>query len=69
MATARGALYPNGVRQERALNLLPLLARHGPALLVAMRARAAEHARALVNGEGSVAAPAPQEAAGGVATR
>ena len=29
LATVRGSLYPGGVRQERALNLVPLLARHG----------------------------------------
>lgn len=50
LATARGALHPRGVRQERALNLLPLLARHGPVLLERMRARAREHADALVEG-------------------
>ena len=48
VATARAALYPDGKRQERALNFLPLLARHGPALLERMRERAMEHARALV---------------------
>ena len=48
IATARAALHPEGKRQERALNFLPLLARHGPALLERMRARAREHARALV---------------------
>jgi uncharacterized protein YllA (UPF0747 family) len=41
LATARGALYPAGKRQERALNLIPLLARHGPPLLDTMRAHAA----------------------------
>lgn len=45
---ARGALYPEGMRQERALNLLPLMARHGPALVDAMRAQAKAHARLLV---------------------
>ena len=51
LATARGALYPHGERQERALNLLPLLARHGPLLLERMRERAREHADALVEGD------------------
>lgn len=54
LATARAALFPNGVRQERALNFLPLLARHGPPLLDRMRAAAATHAASLVAG-----APAP----------
>ena len=48
VAAARAALHPGGERQERALNFLPLLARHGPALLARMRERALEHARALV---------------------
>ncbi|HEY0971156.1 MAG TPA: bacillithiol biosynthesis BshC [Gemmatimonadales bacterium] len=48
MARLRGALYPGGIRQERALNLLPLMARHGHALLEAMMAGAREHAAALV---------------------
>ena len=37
LATARAALYPLGVRQERALNLIPTLARHGVELLAEMR--------------------------------
>ena len=48
LATARGALYPNGVRQERALNLIPMLARHGLGLFDDMRASAVAHARGLV---------------------
>ena len=52
LATARGALFPGGVRQERALNLLPILARHGPALLESMEAQARLHARTL-SGAGS----------------
>jgi len=48
--TLRGALYPGGVRQERSLNLLPLLARHGGILLDAMRAEARRHAEAIVEG-------------------
>ncbi|AHG90766.1 protein of unknown function UCP012535 [Gemmatirosa kalamazoonensis] len=46
--TARAALYPLGKRQERALNPVPLLARHGPALWEAMLARARAHATSLV---------------------
>lgn len=48
LATARGALYPNGVRQERALNLIPLLARHGLGVFDDMRVSATAHARKLV---------------------
>jgi bacillithiol biosynthesis cysteine-adding enzyme BshC len=48
LATVRASLYPNGVRQERALNLVPLLARHGLGLLDAMRDSAAIHARSMV---------------------
>ena len=48
VATLRAALYPRGVRQERALNITPLLARHGTALLDDMRAAASPHARALL---------------------
>ena len=50
VGTLRGALYPGGKRQERALNFIPLLARHGPALLERMREQAAVHARALIGG-------------------
>jgi bacillithiol synthase len=48
LATLRGALYPNGEPQERALNMMPLLARHGPALFDAMRQAARRHATSLV---------------------
>lgn len=51
LATLRGALYPNGVRQERALNVLPILARQGLALLDGLRSHAANHARALVGAD------------------
>jgi bacillithiol biosynthesis cysteine-adding enzyme BshC len=49
LATVRGSLFPAGVRQERALNLLPLLARHGIGLLDEMRASASSHARSLLS--------------------
>jgi uncharacterized protein YllA (UPF0747 family) len=48
LATVRGALFPGGIQQERALNLIPLLARHGTGLLDAMRASASTHARSLM---------------------
>ncbi len=50
LAVARTALFPGGVRQERALSYLPLLARHGPALLEVMLEAARGHAQALVRG-------------------
>lgn len=57
IATARGALYPHGIRQERKLAWLPFLARGGSAVTDAMLAAAREHARGLV-GEGSSSASA-----------
>lgn len=45
---ARGALFPDGARQERVLNLLPLLSRHGLGLLDRMLIEAGAHAGALV---------------------
>ncbi len=53
IATARGALYPNGKRQERALNAIPMLARHGPAVLDSMLDAARAHARAVLTGGAS----------------
>jgi hypothetical protein len=50
VATVRGALLPNGARQERTLNFMPFLARGGPALLDAMRREAARHAVGLLGG-------------------
>ncbi len=50
IAAMRAALFPLGKRQERALNILPLLSRHGVALLGAMRESAAPHARVLISG-------------------
>ena len=52
LRTARGALFPEGKRQERALNMIPLLARHGHVLLDRLRAAAADHAQRLVGGSG-----------------
>lgn len=59
LATARAALYPFGRPQERVLNLLPLLARHGLTLLDQMRRRTGEHAARLT---GSTAIPLSQAA-------
>lgn len=51
VGTARGALYPLGVRQERALNFIPLFARHGAVVVDRMRTAAVAHARSLLTGE------------------
>ncbi len=45
VATIRGALRPNGMEQERALNFVPFLARGGPALIDSMRREAATSRR------------------------
>lgn len=50
IAVARGSLFPGGQRQERALNFIPLLARHGAPLVGAMRQSAGRHAEALLHG-------------------
>lgn len=47
VATARGALYPNGKPQERALNAIPLLAKYGETVLMGILAKAREHAASL----------------------
>jgi len=44
LGSVRAALMPEGQRQERVLNPLPLIARHGEALLDHLRAGAAAHA-------------------------
>lgn len=48
LATLRGALFPDGKRQERAINLLPMLARHGPVLWAPLLAAVREHVRQLM---------------------
>jgi uncharacterized protein YllA (UPF0747 family) len=53
VATVRGALRPNGMRQERVLNFMPFLARGGPALIESMQREAARHAGVLVGGASS----------------
>jgi uncharacterized protein YllA (UPF0747 family) len=53
IATARGALFPLGTRQERALNILPFLARHGAVITDRMIGAARAHARGLVTGNRS----------------
>jgi bacillithiol biosynthesis cysteine-adding enzyme BshC len=49
---AHAALHPLGEPQERALNLIPMLAREGPALVTAMRRAAGDHAASLVQPSG-----------------
>lgn len=50
VATARASLHPLGRSQERTLNLMPMLARHGEPLLDAMLEAAREHAASIVEG-------------------
>jgi bacillithiol biosynthesis cysteine-adding enzyme BshC len=50
IATARGALFPLGRKQERALNIIPLLARHGEDLIAKLMEAASEHAQLLMSG-------------------
>jgi uncharacterized protein YllA (UPF0747 family) len=50
LGTARASLFPFGIRQERALNFIPLLARYGPSLLDDMIDGAAAHAGRLIGG-------------------
>ena len=50
VATLRGLLRPLNMRQERVLNLMPILGRHGRELLTEMHASALEHAARLVQG-------------------
>jgi uncharacterized protein YllA (UPF0747 family) len=52
VATLRAALYPVGTRQERALNLIPILSRHGVGLLSEMRDAAGDHAQSLIGRSG-----------------
>ena len=53
IGTARGALFPLGTRQERALNIIPFFARHGSTIPSRMHAAAREHARDIVGIGGS----------------
>ena len=56
IAIARTSLFPLGKPQERVLNFIPMLARHGQPLLAQMRARASEHAAFVLSGQPSDAA-------------
>jgi uncharacterized protein YllA (UPF0747 family) len=57
IATARGSLFPHGVRQERKLSFIPFLARYGAPLLEQMLEAANAHARAIVSGAPSMTPP------------
>ena len=48
LATVRASLIPGGERQERRLNFVPLLARHGDELLSQLAAGAALHAGSVI---------------------
>jgi Bacillithiol biosynthesis BshC len=50
IATLRGWLFPHGVRQERALNFIPTLARHGPSAIDALTQRVDEHVATMLLG-------------------
>jgi bacillithiol biosynthesis cysteine-adding enzyme BshC len=69
IATARGALFPLGTRQERALNMLPFMARHGSVITDRMITGARAHARSLVGRDRetnpSAAAQSTRRAPGG----
>jgi bacillithiol biosynthesis cysteine-adding enzyme BshC len=59
IATARGSLFPNGIRQERELASAPFLARYGAGLLEQILEATRAHARALVAGGPALASPTP----------
>jgi uncharacterized protein YllA (UPF0747 family) len=50
VAALRSALRPQGRSPERVLNLMPMLARYGPALLAGIADAARPYARSLVTG-------------------
>lgn len=51
LTAIRAALMPEGVRQERRLNYVPLLARYGDLLIAQLRVGAGQHAGALISGK------------------
>jgi len=63
IATARGSLFPLGTRQERALNFLPFLARHGAVITDRMIDAARTHARNLVASDRATTASAAVQSA------
>ena len=67
LAMVRGSLVPGGTRQERALNIVPLLARYGSALLGDIREAARPHARRCMGLQGPHARDERTVATGSVA--
>jgi uncharacterized protein YllA (UPF0747 family) len=63
IAVVRGSLFPGGIRQERRLAFVPLLAKYGPTLLDDMLAAARAHARGLIGDSPTLAAPSVATAA------
>jgi uncharacterized protein YllA (UPF0747 family) len=63
IAVVRGSLFPGGIRQERRLAFVPLLAKYGPALLDEMLVAARAHARGLIGDSPTLAAPSVATAA------
>jgi bacillithiol biosynthesis cysteine-adding enzyme BshC len=53
ISIARTSLFPLGKPQERVLNFIPMVARHGEPLVAQMRARASEHAVHVLTGQAS----------------
>jgi len=47
MAIARGALFPDGAPQERALNFIPFLARHGDEIISSVSAEIDKHSASI----------------------
>jgi bacillithiol synthase len=64
VATVRGALFPLGTRQERALNIIPFLARHGTVVTERMADGARAHARNVVGTAAASAGRGDQRSAG-----
>ncbi len=63
VATVRGSLYPDGVRQERQMSFVPYLAKYGSELVDAMLAAARAHARGLIGDAPTVSASPVETAA------
>ena len=61
IAIARTSLFPLGTPQERVLNVIPMLARHGAPLLAQMRSRASEHAEHVLSGQPSDTSSDPSD--------
>lgn len=53
IASLRASLWPDGSPAERKLNIIPLLVKYGPDVLVQMRDAAGEHARSMIHASGN----------------